>query len=120
MVLIAFGNAALRELWLRNHFGDLQAHQISTVLLVLLLALYIGIVVSIWPPASPGHAFAIGILWLGLTLAFELLLGRYVSGLSWSTLLQEYDLRAGRLWVFVPIWVVVAPYVFYRLRRSGA
>jgi hypothetical protein len=119
MVLIAFANGTLRELWIRKITGELRAHQISTVLLVLGFALYIGIVVRTWPPSSAGQAFAIGLMWLVLTLAFEFLLGRYVSGLSWSKLLQDYDLLAGRLWVLVPVWVAVAPYVFYRLQGRG-
>lgn len=117
MVPIAFGNAALREVWLRKHVGELAARQISTVLLVLLFALYIGFVVRRWPPSSSGQAFAVGLLWLGLTLAFEILLGRYVSGLSWRSLLEDYHVLAGRIWVLVPVWVLVAPYVFYRLRH---
>jgi hypothetical protein len=119
MVLIAFANGALRELWLRKITGELRAHQISTVLLVLLFAVYIWIVVRIWPPSSVGQAFAIGVMWLGLTLAFEFLLGRYVSGLSWNAILRDYDLLAGRLWVLVPLWVAVAPYIFYRLQKPN-
>ena len=52
---------------------------------------------------------------LALTLAFESLLGRFVSGLSWREMLAEYNLAAGRLWVLVPISVAAAPYVFFRL-----
>ncbi len=117
MVGIAFANGALRERWIRKHAGELRAHQISTVLLILLFAVYIWIVVRIWPPSSPGAAFAVGLMWLGLTLAFEFLFGHYVSGLSWSRLLQDYNLLAGRLWVLVPLWVLIAPWVFYRLRQ---
>ena len=119
MVLIAFANGALRELWIRKIAGELRAHQISTVLLILLFAVYIWIVVRVWPPSSAGQALAIGLMWLGLTLAFEFLLGRYVSGLSWSALLQDYNLLAGRLWVLVPVWVAVAPYVFHRLQSNN-
>jgi hypothetical protein len=117
MVLIAFGNAALREAWLKKHLRELQANQVSTVLLVLLFAVYIGIVVHLWPPASPGHSLTIGAMWLGLTLAFEFLFGHYATGLPWRTLLQEYNVLAGRLWVLIPVWVAVAPYIFYRVIR---
>jgi len=118
MLAIAFANGALRELWIRKHFGELPAHQISTALLVLLFGVYIGIVVRVWPPVSPAQALAVGLLWLGLTLAFEFLFGHYASGRTWSSLLHEYDVLAGRVWVLVPLWVAVAPYVFYRLQRQ--
>ena len=38
-------------------------------------------------------------LWLGMTLAFEFLFGHYIAGKSWSLLLADYNLAAGRLWV---------------------
>lgn len=117
MLPIAVANGALREVWLRRSMAELPAHQTSTVLLLLLFAVYIWIVLRRWPPASPGQAAAVGLLWLGLTLAFEFLFGRYGSGLSWRQLLQDYNLSAGRLWIFVPLWVAAAPSVFHRLQR---
>jgi hypothetical protein len=116
MLLLAVANGALRESWIRKHVDELRAQQISTILLLLLFAVFSWAVVRFWPPASPGQALAVGLLWLGLTLGFEFLFGHYGSGLSWSRLLADYDLRAGRLWVLVPLWVVAAPYLWFRLR----
>ncbi len=55
---------------------------------------------------------------LVMTIAFEFLFGRLVSGCSWNDLLHDYNLCAGRVWVLVLIWTAIAPYVFYRLRSS--
>lgn len=115
MLLIAVANGALREALLMPWLGEHVARQVSTVLLVGLFAIYIGAVTRIWPLASASEASAVGALWLVLTLAFEFLLGRFVSGLSWPQMLAEYNLAAGRLWALVPFWVAVAPYIFYRL-----
>lgn len=117
MLLLAVGNGALRELALRRRLDELRAHQLSTLLLLVLFALYIGGVLRVWPPASPGEAGGIGLLWLALTLAFELLAGHYLSKQSWHRLLADYDLRAGRLWALVPLWVLVAPLLFQRWQR---
>lgn len=117
MVVIAVGNGAFREAWLKPRLSELHARQISTLFLILLFAVYIAVIVRIWPLASSRQAAAVGFAWLGLTLAFEFLLGRFVSGLSWRQMLAEYDVAAGRLWVLVPLWVAVAPYVFYRLQE---
>ena len=117
MIVVAVANGALREAWLAPRFGEPAARQLSTLLLVALLAVYIGIVTRIWPIDSGGRAIAIGAVWLVLTLLFEFALGRWVSGLSWQQMLAEYDLAAGRLWALVPLWVAVAPYVFFRLLR---
>ncbi len=118
MVLIAVANGALREAYLVPRLGDHSARQVSTLLLIVLFAIYIGLVVRTWPPASGGQALAVGAMWLVLTLTFEFALGRFVSGLSRQQMLAEYDLAAGRLWALVPIWVGIAPYVFFRVWRG--
>jgi hypothetical protein len=43
-------------------------------------------------------------------------MGRFVSHLSWRRMLEEYNVLAGRLWALVPLWVALAPYIFYRQR----
>jgi len=117
MLLLAVANGALRELWLRRSLSELRAHQVSTLTLLLLFAVYIGAAVRFWPPASPGQAFTIGLVWLGLTLAFEFLFGHYASGRPWSALLRDYDLLAGRLWILIPLWILIAPSLFFRWQR---
>ena len=114
MVLIAIANGALREAWLTPRFGEWRGRQLSTILLLLLFSGYFAIAFSFWPLASAGQAMALGTAWLVLTLAFEFGLGRFVSHRSWRQLLAEYDLLGGRLWVLVPVWVALAPYVFFR------
>jgi hypothetical protein len=117
MIVIAVANGAFREAWLTPRLGEHRGRQVSTLLLIGLFSVYIATIVEIWPIASSRQALAIGAVWLGLTLAFEFLLGRFVSGLSWRAMLAEYDIAAGRLWVLVPVWVAAAPYVFFRLQR---
>lgn len=116
MVAIAVANGMVREAWYGRHLGELQAHQASTLSALLLLGLYIWWVIRRWPPRSAAQAMGVGAVWLGLTLAFELLFGHYVAGHSWSRLAQDYDLLAGRLWLLVPLWVAAAPYLFSRRR----
>jgi hypothetical protein len=118
MIVIAIANGALREAWLMQRLGEHAARQVSTLMLIALFAVYIGFVTRKWPIAGTIQAMAIGALWLVLTLAFEFALGGFVSGLSWREMLAEYDLAAGRLWAPVPIWVAVAPYLFFRLRQA--
>jgi hypothetical protein len=57
-----------------------------------------------------------GLLWLVLTLVFEFGFGRW-RGKSWEQLLADYDLAKGRLWVLIPVFTSLAPYIFYRLRK---
>jgi hypothetical protein len=117
MVVIAIANGALRVAWYGKQMGELQAHQLSTLSGVVLLGIYIGVVIRIWRPETPGHALRVGLLWLGLTGAFEFLFGHYIVGHPWSKLFHDYNIFAGRVWIVVLIWVTVAPYLFYRLRK---
>lgn len=115
MILIAVANGALRQAWLLPRLGARRAGQVSTLLLIALFAGYIWIVVHMWPIGSAGQALAIGLAWLVLTVGFEFALGRWGSRLSWEEMLAEYNLAQGRLWALVPLWVSVAPLVYYRL-----
>ena len=113
MVFIAIINGALRESWYGKHLSELQAHQVSTVIGVLLFAVYIWALIRIWRPVSTGQALTIGLVWLGMTVAFEFLFGHYVAKRPWRDLLHDYNLFAGRVWLVVLVWVTLAPYLFY-------
>jgi hypothetical protein len=117
MVVIAIANGALREATYGKQMSELRAHQLSTLSGLVLFTVYIGGVTAIWPLDSSEQALGVGCTWVILTLAFEFLFGHYVAGHSWSRLLHDYNVLAGRVWVFIPIWLAVAPYVFHSLRR---
>lgn len=117
MLLIAIANAALREAWYGKHLSELRAHQLSTATAILLLGVYIRTVVQMWRLKTSSQAWTAGLIWLGLTVAFEFLFGRYVAGHSWGRLLHDYNLLAGRVWVVLLVWIATAPYVFHRLQK---
>jgi low temperature requirement protein LtrA len=60
----------------------------------------------------------IGALWVVLTVAFELVLGRFVMGLSTDRLFSDYDLSSGGLMPIGLLLLFLAPFAAYRLRRS--
>lgn len=115
MLLIAVGNGSLREFVFKKYMSSLTAHQLSTITLLIFFSIYICSVMKRFPPASSTQAIFIGLVWLSLTLAFEFGFGRY-RGNSWLKLLEDYNLLKGRLWILIPIWVTIAPWVFYKLR----
>lgn len=115
MIPIAIVNGILRQYGYEKHLGELRAHQLSTLIGLLLFGAYIAGVIGLFPPDSAGQAMGIGLLWLVLTIGFEFGFGRYVAGHSWNRLLSDYNLLAGRLWVLVLAWLAGAPYLFYAL-----
>jgi hypothetical protein len=66
--------------------------------------------------ASGAEAVRMGLVWLGLTVAFEFVFGHYAMGQPWAALLHDYNLLHGRLWVVVLAWTTLAPYVCWRSR----
>ena len=115
MVFIGVINGILREVTYGKYLNELRAHQVSTATGVLLLGLYILLVARLWGFESATQALIIGCMWLGLTVGFEFIFGHYIAGQSWSKLLADYNIFAGRLWSIVLLWVAVAPVLFYRL-----
>jgi hypothetical protein len=116
MVPIAILNGLLRESTYGKRVSELHAHQISCLTGVALFAVYIWLLVGRWPPASERQALLVGALWILLTVAFEFLFGRLVAGHTWSELLADYNILAGRLWSLVLLWLGIAPWLFSRLR----
>ncbi|PKN88523.1 MAG: hypothetical protein CVU51_04065 [Deltaproteobacteria bacterium HGW-Deltaproteobacteria-1] len=60
----------------------------------------------------------IGFLWGLLTVVFESFMGLILQHLSLQQVLHEYNLLAGRVWTLFLIWLVVAPWLFFRIRQD--
>jgi hypothetical protein len=119
MLLISIANGAVRDFTYGNHLDELTAHQLSTLSDVLLLGIIIWGFVRFYRPSSSQEAVLIGLLWMGLTVAFEFLFFHYVGGHSWSELFGNYNIFKGRVWVVVLTWVAIAPYLFFRFSRPA-
>ncbi|MEX0287611.1 MAG: hypothetical protein AB3N14_00735 [Flavobacteriaceae bacterium] len=115
MIFIAIANGLFREKFLRNLFNELQAHQLSSLTLIVLFGIYVWVLFKIWKPETVNQALMIGLLWLFLTVVFEFLFGHYIAGHSWSTLLHDYNILEGRVWIFILIWVTIAPYLIFKI-----
>lgn len=111
LVLLAAAvvNGAFREAVLAPRVGKGVAHALSTILLSLLI-LVIGWLTTPWvAPGTLQNAWTVGVMWLALTIAFEFLAGHFLFGRTWTELLADYDLRAGRIWVMVLIVTLMTP-----------
>ncbi|PKO34423.1 MAG: hypothetical protein CVU34_08450 [Betaproteobacteria bacterium HGW-Betaproteobacteria-7] len=119
MLAVAVGNGVLREVAYGPLTDDRTAQQLSTLSAIALLGLVMWFFLRRRPPASGGAALGIGLLWMGLTVAFEFLFFHYVGGHSWSALLANYDLAGGQLWALVLLWLLLAPSLFRRWLPAG-
>jgi hypothetical protein len=61
----------------------------------------------------------IGMLWVALTFAFEMVIG-YMRGRSWQSLLAGYDIAHGGLMAIALVLMLFAPLIAAWLRSSKA
>lgn len=118
LVVIAIANGTFRQIVFQQSLGELHAHQLSTAIGIILFGVYIYWVIRRWKPETMNETIRIGMLWMILTITFELALGRLVLSRDWSLLLRDYNLCEGRVWILVLIWVALAPSVFFKLSNK--
>lgn len=117
--VIGFLNGTFRGLVLNRYFSELTARQLSSLLMIVWIVLYIILVYGRLGIRKPAHAWTFGIIWCLLTVAFELVLG-YSLGLSFKDMLADYNLADGRLWPFVLIALLVGPILYFRWIGRGS
>jgi hypothetical protein len=116
MVFIAILNGIFRESVLGKKLSELQAHQLSCLTGILIFFGYTWLISLKWPLESTGQALTVGLVWLLLTVAFEFSFGHYVAHHSWARLFQDYNVLAGRLWVWVLLGVALLPFMVFKMR----
>ena len=116
---IAVLNGAVREYLYGKVMGELQAHQLSAFVFILLFGIYVWFIVRWLKPVNSSQALSAGLTWLVLTVLFEFVFGHYVVGHPWEKLLHDYNLMQGRLWVIVLLWIFSAPWAVYRFQRGN-
>lgn len=120
LLAVACVNGAVRELVFIPRLGDVLAQAISVGMLSLAIVIVSLSTITWMQPRSHAEAWSIGVLWLALTLAFELLAGHYLFLTPWSRLLADYNLLRGRIWIVVLITTVAAPVIAARARGLAA
>ncbi|GAA4715008.1 hypothetical protein GCM10023215_67720 [Pseudonocardia yuanmonensis] len=109
LAALAFANGTLRVVAYQDLVGEIVARQIATNLLIIMIAAYTVALHRRRPLPDTRAALAVGATWTAMTLAFEFGVGHYVFGNPWTTLLADYDLTQGRIWILVPIATLLAP-----------
>lgn len=109
MIPIAILNGTLRQFLISPYTTELTAHQISSLTAIVFFTIYTWFLLRRHPLSSNAQAVFGGIIWLVLTISFEFLFGHFVVGLPWETLINDYNILNGRLWVLVLIAITILP-----------
>lgn len=99
--------------------GDFRARQIAVFTGILIIStisyLFVG-----WLRAKNNlQLILVGLLWLMLTVAFEISLGRLLN-LSWERIFSDYNLANGGLMPIGLLFLTFAPLIASKLRRKSA
>jgi hypothetical protein len=119
LLVIASVNGIAREAALIPRFGDVAGRAVSTLALSAFIFMLTWFSIGWIGPRSARQAWAVGVIWVGLTLAFEFLAGHYVFHNAWSQLLEDYNVIRGRIWILILITTLVSPRLCAGLRTPA-
>lgn len=109
-------NGTIRTLWLVPLFGDLRAHQLSFITGSLLILTIATISIRWIEATSLAQLISVGVLWMLLTVTFEVVLGRWAFGYSWAQIAADYNLFQGRLMAIGLVLLLFAPLIATKIR----
>lgn len=110
-------HGTLRTILLEPRIGDFRARQISvfTGALIILAVTYFFIT---WISAREIYQLMkIGIFWVILTVAFEIMLGRFVIDASWERIFSDYKIWEGGLMPIGLLFLLFTPLIAAKMRR---
>ena len=103
-------HGAMRRLLLEPQLGDLPARQVSVLTGAVLILLVFWFTLKWLGPQPERRWWEVGLLWLSLTVAFEIGLGR-AAGMSWDRITSDFDPRRGGFLGFGMLVILVGPRV---------
>ncbi len=115
LAVIGVLNGIVRQMGYGPYMSEEAAHVVSCVTALILIFAAVRVYVG-WERRrlTRRSAAGIGMMWVGLTILFEFGFGHWVVGHSWSRLLADYNVLAGRFWLAVLIGIGVAPWFWVR------
>jgi hypothetical protein len=119
LIAVEFIHGALRTIFLAPRVGDFHARQIGVFIGSLLIVAVACLTVRWIGATSTSSLIGMGVLWLVLTVAFELGFGHYVFGRSWGSLASDYNVLEGGLLPFGLVVLALSPLIAARLRKIG-
>jgi hypothetical protein len=112
-------HGTLRTLYLAPAIGDFPARRVG-VFIGTAIIFAIALAFTPWIGAETRRQlFGIGALWVALTVAFEVWLGRAVLHFEWGRILGDYDLSRGGLMGFGLLAMFFIPLLAARIRGQS-
>lgn len=107
----------LRTFFLVPVIGDFPARQLSVFTGCILIFIVAYFSIS-WIGAKAKHQLlAVGVLWVVLTILFEVALGKVLLALPWERIFEDYDLTRGGLLGFGLLFMLLSPLLAAKVRK---
>ncbi len=106
-----------RTLMLEPRLGSLRARQIGVFVGCAVIFAFAWLLVRWQGTCSRPQLLLVGTLWAGLTICFEIGLGRLL-GLGWDRITEDYDPARGGLMLFGLMFMMFAPLLAGAARRT--
>jgi len=116
IIPLAILNGGLREAFLTPRLGESCAQPISGIILIILIFIVSFIFIPRIGKGLPKTYWKIGILWVAMTIVFEIILG-LAMGDTFTELLKAYDITTGNLWLLIVLLTGVMPWLVAKIKR---
>jgi hypothetical protein len=119
LVATEVAHGVARTVWLAPVVGDFRARQIAVFSGSLLVLTIVSLTIRWMQVPTTRLLVAIGLLWVLLTVGFEIGFGRVVMDLSWTRLTSDYDLLEGGLLPIGLLVMALSPWLAARIRGAA-
>jgi hypothetical protein len=119
LILMESVHGVFRRLVLEPWIGDFSARQISVFTGAALILIISYMFIDWIRPRTAQQLTFIGVMWVILTLAFEVGIGRAI-GYSWQRIFSDFNLARGGLLAIGLLVMGFAPRIAASLRRMAA
>lgn len=104
-----------RTILLELLIGDFRARQVSVFTGAAMIAVITFLFVRWLKGSSCRDFLLVGVMWVFLTVGFEVFLGRFAMNVSWERIASDYNLFQGGLMLLGLLAMLLAPWVMAKL-----
>jgi hypothetical protein len=112
-----FVHGIARAIWLVFVVGDFRSRQIGVFTGTIINLAVAALLIRWVHPVRVADALFVGVMWLILTLTFEIAFGRLVMHASWQRIGSDYDLAHGGLLSIGLVLLGFAPLITAKARN---
>jgi len=123
LMTAGFLNGTVRTFFIEPYLNYTTAHAISTITLLCAITMLTYIFFrAIAMYCAKKKLLFIGLIWFIMVILFEFAFGHFVMGIEWNTLLADYNIFKGRIWILIPVSLLISPYLwgtYFRKKKNN-